>query len=1061
MKSIISQYLTEIQAQLKTGHAQEHSYRPALEALFKGITQLQVVNEPKGSAHGRPDFIFLKGDIPIAWAEAKDLHINLEQIEKSEQMSRYFGYANLILTNGIEFRFFKNGKRYGEPMSIAVKKGDILECNENAYDPFIRLFTGFIENPAETIRSAAHLAKIMGGKAARLRDNVLDMLRPDFIGQKGDIESVMHVLKMKLIHDLTPEQFADLYAQTLVYGLFVARYNDDTSETFSRTEARDKIPASNHLLQQFFDHIAGANFVKKLAYIVDELCDVFVHSSVHDLVHGLYLQMNLKGETHDPIIHFYEDFLREYNPDLRMQRGVFYTPLPAVRYIVRSVDALLQEHFGLIEGLADRSKIEHEYKVQDQKKKGKEMINRVQILDPAVGTGTFLDQVIREIHAKFKGQEGMWPAFVNDHLIPRLNGFELMMASYTIAHLKLSMTLAETGIAEVRKRLRIFLTNSLEEAPEKDDTLFAPLGLDGALTEEGILAAEIKRDLPIMVVMGNPPYSVSSQNASVEIGADGKKRKTWIGALLDDYKKDLNEKKINLDDDYIKFIRFSHHLVEKNGKGIVAMITNNSFLDGITHRQMRKSLLETFDHIYVLDLHGSSKRKETAPDGGKDENVFDIQQGVSINIFVKTTSGKKGLGIVHHYDLYGKQESKYEWLDNHDVSTTDWKELEAPKPNFFFVPKDFGLGNEYNTLTKIIDLFPVNSNGLETHKDEIAIQDTEEKMSYVLDDFRNLNENEIRIKYNIQKEGRDWKMSYAKNGVSRNGIITEIDYRPFDKRYTYFSPYSKGLVAYPRYEVLQHLKYLNNFALLVKRQCKREFSYIFAISHICEACVFESAYAKTQVLPLYIYSSTLTSETRTANLNMELLNPLLKKLQCEWMPDGTGNGVNSCGPEDIFDYIYAVLHCPTYRERYKEFLKIDFPRVPFTGNPTLFWNLVTLGREIRSLHLLESPILHNRQTTYPINGSNTVEKVTFEGGESGKVCINSEQYFGGVPRIAWEFPIGGYQPAQKWLKDRKGRTLNSDDIAHYQKMIVALMETDRLMKEIDDLISKNGGFPLL
>ncbi|MEK7563929.1 MAG: type ISP restriction/modification enzyme, partial [Patescibacteria group bacterium] len=911
----------------------------------------------------------------------------------------------------------------------------------------------FLKEHTDTIRSAEHLAKIMGGKGRRLRDNIIELSDPNYKGTRGvEIEKIMHALKDKLIHDLTIEQFADLYAQTLVYGLFVARYHDDTPETFSRSEARDRIPASNHLLQQFFDHIAGVNFEKRLSFIVDELCNVFVHSDVKALVHGIYLQMNLEGQVRDPIIHFYEDFLKEYDPKLRSERGVFYTPLPVVKYIVRSVDKILQEHFGLADGLADRAQIEWKY--TEQGKTSKKQIDRVQILDPAVGTGTFLHEVIREVHKRFAGQEGIWNQYVNDHLVPRLHGFELMMASYTIAHLKLSMALAETGVKKLDKRLRIFLTNSLEEAPSKDDTLFRGIGLDGALTEEALQAEEVKRDYPIMVVMGNPPYSSSSQNASVEVGTDGKKRKTWIGRLLEDYKKDLNEKKINLDDDYIKFIRFAHHLIEKTGQGIVAMITNNSFLDGITHRRMRQSLLETFDHVYVLDLHGSSKRPELAPDGGKDENVFDIMQGVGISLFVKTGEKKKGtLGKLRHLDVFGKRESKYDWLEKHDLENTKWQELISPEPYFFFVPKDFGLEAEYSNYIQVTELFPLNSNGLETHKDELAISDSKKELIKLADEFRILPVNEIKQKYHIDREGSEWKVAYAKNDLLEHPNIepTSLIYRPFDNKFTIFTEKSKGFLARPRFEVLRHLK-KPNIALLVKRQCKREFSYAFVVDDICEACVFESAYAKNQVLPLYLYPNPTTVEegTRTPNLNMELLQPVLHTLKLEWNADGIGDGKDACGPEDIFDYIYAVLHSPTYRERYKEFLKIDFPRVPFTSDKKLFWNLVALGREIRLLHLLESPKLGKLITKYPVSGNNEVEKLRYE---DEKVWINKEQYFNGVPKGAWEFPIGGYQPAQKWLKDRKGRTLDSDDILHYQKMIVALTETGRVMREIEQISS--------
>lgn len=1045
MLSPVSSYLVKIQQELQTGHAQEHSFRPALKDLFEALLKLQVVNEPKGSAHGRPDMIFVKGDLPIAWVEAKDLHVSLDKVEKSEQMARYFGYANLILTNGLEFRFFKNGKRYGESAVLAVKHGEKIEPNDATSGPFGRLLADFIDEPAETIKSAEHLAKIMGGKASRLKDNIVRILDPTYGNTKGDIESIRDVLKSKLIHDLTDEQFADLYAQTLVYGLFVARYHDETPETFSRSEARERIPASNHLLQQFFDHIAGANFERRLAFIVDELCEVFRHADVHALVHGLYQK---EGDTHDPIIHFYEDFLREYNPKLRTERGVFYTPLPVVRYIVRSVDALLKEHFGLKDGLADRSTIEWNPVVQG--KKSKQQIDRVQILDPAVGTGTFLNEVIRHIHGTFKGQEGSWPKFVEEHLLNRLNGFELMMASYTIAHLKLSMTLAETGVKELRKRIRIFLTNSLEEGVETDVNLFN-FGLQEAITEESRLAAEVKRDLPIMVVLGNPPYSVSSSNKG-----------EWILNLLKTYKEGLQEKSYNsLSDDYVKFIRFAHHLIEKNKQGIVAMITNNSFLDGITHRRMRESLLETFDDIYILDLHGSSKKKETAPDGSKDENVFDIQQGVSIALFVKKTTTKKTLGALHHFEIFGERDMKYAWLEKNDVRTTTWETLNAPKPAFFFIKRDESCAKEFSDGLALNNLFPLLSSGIETKKDSLTIHFTEEHLRKILVDFLEKSDIEVINKYQLS-DVRDWKLQWAKSDVVDNVFqIVDILYRCFDRRKIFFSGKTKGFVSEPRTEVMRHFL-LENLGLIILRQSRdKNVSGIFVTKNMVGKDAVSSL-DRCTILPLYLYpdSATVSDEKRTANLNMELLTPALKKLKLKWVPDGTGDGKNTCGPEDVFDYIYAVLHCPAYRTRYKEFLKIDFPRVPFTSSAALFWQLVALGRGIRALHLLESPLLDKLRTSYPVSGSDNVEKVRFEGNEKGNVWINETQYFGDVPKLAWEFFIGGYQPAQKWLKDRKGRTLTSDDLLHYQRVIIALAETDRLMKEVDEVIKKSGGLPV-
>lgn len=632
MSSQIASYLSKVAQSLASGHATEHSYRPELRDLFETLTKYHVINEPKRSEHGAPDFVFIKWEsVPVGYAEAKDIHINLEKIVKSEQLARYFWYARLILTNGIEFRFFKNGSVYGEPIVLATKNGNTLTIHEDKFQSFIDTLTELLAWNLDDIRSAKNLAQIMWGKARRIRDDLRVMLTEEnrTAGKYADIFALFDIFKKEILHDLDYHNFADLYAQTLVYGLFVARYNDETPDNFTRSEARDLVPKSNPLLRKFFDHIAGEWFEKRLGYIVDELCDVFAHADVRALMHGLYQKADI--ETHDPVIHFYEDFLGEYDASMRKQRWVFYTPAPVVRFIVRAVDDILKTHFWLKRGLADTSKIKHETIGHVTDKRGKmstksltEEVHRVQILDPATGTGTFLNEVIRHIHWSMKDQAGIWPSYVQNDLIPRLHGFELMMASYTIAHLKLWLTLAETGVSELDQRLQVYLTNSLEEAKTNRETQGTLFGLAESITREGQYADEVKSDKPVMVVVGNPPYSVSSSNTG-----------DWILNLIKDYKQWLWERKINLDDDYIKFIRFGEHLIEKNGEGILAFITNNSFIDGITHRQMRKHLMETFDHIYIVDLHGSSKKKETAPDGSKDENVFDIQQWTSIFIGVK------------------------------------------------------------------------------------------------------------------------------------------------------------------------------------------------------------------------------------------------------------------------------------------------------------------------------------------------------------------------------------------------------------------------------------------
>ena len=594
------------------------------------------------------------------------------------------------------------------------------------------------------------------------------------------------------------------------------------------------------------------------------------------------------------------------------------------------------------------------------------------------------------------------------------------MAPYTIAHLKLSLAFKKTGFWKFHRRLGIYLTNSLEQSEAQQNLL--SFGFAESIAEEAKEADKIKREIPIMVVIGNPPYSVSSSNKG-----------EWIQNLIKDYKTGLNERNIQpLSDDYIKFIRFAEHFIEKNKSGIVAMITNNSFLDGIIHRQMRKHLLETFDNIYILDLHGNSKKKENTPNGEKDENVFAIQQGVAISIFVRKEGNKKGLANVYHSDLYGRGEAKFSVLNKSDLLTAKWSKLKYTEPYYFFVPKDFSVDNEYCKGFKLDELCNIYSSGVTTFKDDLIIDFTEQELERKKSDLLELSEDQVRLKYNL-KDTRDLKLANIISDIPYSNNIN-ILYRPFDIRKVIYSSQTKGVVAYPRYKVMQHLLEPNIALLTCRQQTSFDFQHVFISNNISERCAVslqtgELAY----VFPLYLYTN---DGSQIPNLKKEIIHEIEKI-------------VGKVSPEDIFDYIYAVLHSPNYREKYKEFLKIDFPRVPYPKDTKTFKKLVTFGAELRSLHLLESPKVNQFITTYPIAGSDTVEKLAYE---NGKVFINAEQYFGNVPEVAWNFYIGGYQPAQKWLKDRKGRALKNADIEHYQKIIVALTETNRIMKEIDSSI---------
>jgi len=991
-------------------------YRADFEILLKGIFEsikvMRINHDARAKQGNKPDFAVLKGDVPILYIEAKDIGVSLDKVEKSEQMARYYGYANLVLTDYVEFRFYRNGLRYEEPIKIAnydIKRRTIASIPKN-YAHVAKTLVDFTQSHKEPIKSGKHLSRIMGGKAQRIRDNVRQFLAVSS-DKNAELVKVYKAIKELLVHDLTPHAFADMYAQTVVYGLFAARFHDKTQKDFSRQEAGDLIPQSNRLLRDFFNHIVGPNFDRRLEYIINELCEVFSHADIQELMKE-YFREDLWGKIHkgpDPVIHFYEDFLKEYDEGLRKRMGAYYTPLPVVWFIVRSVDCLLEKKFGLAAGLADTAKTTSG-------------IHRVQILDPAVGTGTFISKVIRIIYERLlkKGQKGSWHGYVHHELLPRLHGFELMMAPYTIAHLKLTIAFKDTGFWDFHRRLGIYLTNSLEPGSIQGK-MAVSFGFAESIAKESEEAAEIKNKKPIMVVLGNPPYSVSSQNKG-----------EWIQGLIEDYKKDLNERKINLDDDYIKFIRFAEHFIEKNKTGIVAMITNNSFIDGITHRQMRKHLLETFDDIYILDLHGNSKKKEKALDGGKDENVFDIQQGVAISIFVRKPEEKKGLGVVHHAEIFGKREHKFNVLDESNIDSVKWKKLNYLKPYYFFVPKDFGMEEEYRKGFGLDDVFAKSGSAMKTERDSVCIQFSLSEIKEIVRAFTQDDKTVLVAKYNL-KDSRDWKIDWAIKDLQKNtdiNLYKKIIYRPFDIRFTFFTAKSKGFIGTPGKMSRQLLE--DNIAILSSRSfaTQRIFDCAFVSRYIAD---IHSATDQTNIFPLYFYND---DGYRTPNFKQEIVDEIEKI-------------VGKVSPEDIFDYIYAVLHSPSYREKYKEFLKIDFPRVPYPKEVKSFKALVALGKELRGLHLMESEKLDNLITTYPEIGDDKVEKVEYK---NGKVYINKTQYFGGVPENVWNFYIGGYQPAQKWLKDRKGRELSNADIEHYQKIIVSLAETGNLMKKIEKII---------
>lgn len=1044
----IEQYLETINRRYITGIAGEHTYRSDLELLVRELVDsIEVTNEPSQVTDcGNPDYVITKSGVPVGYIEAKDIGKDLNSKSYIEQFTRYRNALdNLIITDYIWFQFFENGELVAEIRIADIQNGSIVP-NTAELDKFKDLIVNFTSRVTQAIKSPAKLAELMAGKARLLQKILKDSLDSDIENEiDTELTQQLSTFRTMLIHDLEPKDFSDLYAQTLAYGMFASRYHDKTLENFDRDEAARLIPKSNPLLRNLFQSIAGYNIDERIRPTVDNLAEVFRHADVKSILSGY----GKSTQQTDPIVHFYETFLSKYDAKLRKARGVWYTPAPVVKFIVRAVDEILKTKFNLKDGLADMSKtiVELDTFKQDKRRKDgvhkeKKEFHKVQILDPATGTGTFLAEVVQYLYdTRFKNMQGVWPSYVENDLIPRLNGFELLMASYAMAHLKLDMLLGETGCdTEREKRFRIFLTNSLEEYHPDTNTLFSSW-----LSSEAQEANTVKKDTPIMVVMGNPPYSSSSSNKS-----------DWIQSLLDDYKKDLNERNIQpLSDDYIKFIRLGQYFVDVKGEGVLAFITNNSFVDGLVHRQMRKNLLESFDEIYILNLHGDSNKKEVSPDGSKDENVFDIKQGVSINLFIKTSGNKKRkLGSVYCFDLYGKRDYKYNFLANNSIGSIEWDDISTKHPEFYYKKTNFKLFEKYSKGFMLNDLFKVNSGGIKTHRDNLVIDFDKSHLALKITNFFDDSvDKDVAIKDLKIKETSSWSIAGAREKNSfDDSKIHNICYRPFDIRAIYLD---KKLVDRDRSKVMKHME-SDNLALLSARTNKtNSVNHFFVTRFYSEMKTAESSNGSYHI-PLYLYSSD--GLERIANLNTDLVKLFEDALNLSFTIEKQ-NRANGFSSIDILDFIYAVLHSQNYRSVYKEFLKTDFPYIPYP-NIENFWQLVTLGSEIRKLHLMESDLLDGLNTTYPQHGNNTItRKITknnigYEPTEDkqGRVWINDEQYFDKVPLLAWEFYIGGYQPAQKWLKDRQGMELSFDDILHYQKIIKSLSETHRLMQEVDNII---------
>lgn len=1039
--TIISDFVASVQIAYRSGQATEHSYRPALQALFNALDpNVAALNEPRRVQCGAPDFLIQRGDIVIGHAEAKDVGLDIRTMRDAnrDQQQRYLkGLPNLIYTNCLDWDFYREGERIA-----SVTIGDYLMGIQPRPDHFAALeslLRDFIAQTPQTITSPRELAERMAGKAALIKDVLRNALKADS-DLRTELAGQYQAFREHLIHDISVDDFADIYAETIAYGMFAARLHDTTLESFSRLEAHELLPKSNPFLRSLFGYVAGADLDDRIRWIIDDLAKTFQAANVAAIMEGFG---RLTGRQ-DPFLHFYETFLAAYDPKKRKARGVWYTPEPVVNFIVRAVDDVLKSEFGLADGLADTSKVSIDWDTGQRDAKGKPVLTRkdvhkVQILDPATGTGTFLAEVIKHIAPRVRGMaEGAWSGYVEKDLIPRLHGFELLMASYAMCHMKLDMILTEMGYRPTGTppRLSVYLTNSLEEGEAANQTLpFARW-----LSDEVRQANAIKRDMPIMCVIGNPPYSGESANKGA-----------WITKLMEDYKrepggrvklKERNSKWIN--DDYVKFIRLAEHLIERNGEGVLGFITNHGWLDNPTFRGMRWRLMKTFDRIHVMDLHGNAKKKERAPDGGADRNVFDIQQGVAIVVAVKRKP-KKGappppeLAEVRHAELWGEREGKYRALWEEGLGSSRWEQLKPTEPFFFFSRQENSLRKAYDSGLSISEFMPIGGTGIVTKRDRLSIHEKKEDVWRAVCDFLNEEERFVRQKYELPDDVRDWRYEWALQDLKANrgeNYIQPILYRPFDVRYIYYTGNARGFVGWPVEQIMRHINGEDNICLLSPRLTSDDYS-AWATQY-CMSNKSATRYDQTYCFPLYLYPS-LGDLDQSRRINFD--PKLHKRLKVLATDPEHGE------PDEIaiFDYIYGVLHCPAYRETFADFLKKDFPRIPWPASPAEFRAISAKGGALRRLHLMEPDAIGETPFPFRGEGDGTVEKPEFR---EGAVWINKTQHFANAPEISWGFFIGGYQPAQKWLKDRKGRALGYDDIRHYQRILKILAETDRIMKTI-------------
>ena len=1070
-------YLKKLAQICATGDFSEHSCRAPFEELLNAFAAQQIkrpvtiLHEPARESFGAPDFKIMTADgAVIGYIECKKLDQHLEQTAESEQIKKYLDVTdNLILTNYLEFWLFKNG---AVAASCAISRKHELSgkprCQQQA--ELTDMLTAFFLATPEPIADTRRLAVELARRTRLLKELILEELQQD---ESNPFRKFYAIFEKTVFHKLDLNTFADMYAEIIGFGLFFLRMSRTNltpgpspnlgeggkplpllpspnlgeegkplpllpspnlgegpgvrsqANLLTKENILSRIPAYIPLLRDFFPNTKFDEWNPHVLWMLDEIIALLNNMdaglikaslSYKDLPILAKRQANLA----DPFLYFYEEFLTVYDKQRKIERGVFYTPEAVVSFIIRSIDALLIEKLGVSKGALDAS---------------------LKMLDFAAGTGTFMLAMIEQIRNRLweTGNMGLFNISVNEFVLKNIFGFEYLIVPYILCHLRIHEFLESFGFhyKDAQKdRARVYLTNTL------DDTTTKPTEFFEEIDAEGHAADRVKHQEQILVIMGNPPYSVSSSNKT-----------PFIETLMKTYKEAVKgEKNIQpLSDDYIKFLRFAHWKMEQVSKGIVGVITNNSFLDGLIHRGMREELMKTFDEIYILNLHGNANKRETCPDGSKDENVFDIRQGVAIALLVKTGKPANRARGVYCANLQGLREQKYDALYANTVNSIRWEKIEAAAPDFWFVKKDFSFGTAYKNGLGLNEIFQLFGSGVKFRKDSLLVHLTKAAVIEMLHDMKKISDDDILKKYDFE-ETPDWTLQQKRQYFLewQEEQIVKLMYRPFDERYAFY-PLDKIhqiiVRGDSRKNFMRNFLTAPNLGLIAVRQYVENtpFNHAFITDMIADIRITTSNRGSAFIFPLYLYPEEKANQTKMAVAAERRPNftPEFEKFLAARYPFAPA-------PEEVLGYIYAILYAPTYRAKYHEFLKIDFPRVPFTPDAALFKQFAAKGAALIDLHLLKVEFPASI-VNFPVAQPNlTVEAVKYD---NGTLWINATTYFANVPRNVWEYEIGGYQVLDKWLKERKKHryALTMADVRHVMAVCDALAATMRLQAEIDDL----------